>query len=71
MATSTGAGMIAFLAGLAAGWSVEDGLVGALQVPISTNLLGGADLSWLFGIDIKSDLCTTDRAAHPQAKHQA
>jgi NCS1 nucleoside transporter family len=43
-------GMIAFLAGLVAGWSVEDGLVGALQGPISTNLLGGADLSWLIGI---------------------
>jgi purine-cytosine permease-like protein len=43
-------GMIAFLAGLVAGWSVEDGLVGALQGPISTNLLGGADLSWLVGI---------------------
>jgi len=43
-------GIIAFLAGLVAGWSVEDGLVGALQGPISTGLLGGADLSWLFGI---------------------
>jgi NCS1 nucleoside transporter family len=43
-------GMIAFLAGLVAGWSVEDGLVGALQGPISINLLGGADLSWLVGI---------------------
>lgn len=43
-------GMIAFLAGLVAGWSVEDGLVGALQGPISLNLLGGADLSWLVGI---------------------
>jgi NCS1 nucleoside transporter family len=42
--------MIAFFAGLVAGWSVEDGLVGALQGPISINLLGGADLSWLFGI---------------------
>jgi nucleobase:cation symporter-1, NCS1 family len=37
--------MIAFLAGLVAGWSAEDGLVGALQGPISINLLGGADLS--------------------------
>jgi purine-cytosine permease-like protein len=45
-------GMIAFLAGLVAGWSVEDGLVGALQGPISINLLGGADLSWLVGIVI-------------------
>jgi NCS1 nucleoside transporter family len=42
--------MIAFFAGLVAGWFVEDGLVGALQGPISINLLGGADLSWLFGI---------------------
>jgi cytosine/uracil/thiamine/allantoin permease len=44
--------MIAFFAGLVAGWSVEDGLVGALQGPISTGLLGGADLSWLFGIGV-------------------
>jgi purine-cytosine permease-like protein len=43
-------GIIAFLAGLAAGWSVEDGLVRALQGPVSTRLLGGADLSWLVGI---------------------
>ena len=43
-------GMIAFLVGLVAGWSVEDGLVGALQGPISIGLLGGADLSWLVGI---------------------
>ena len=43
-------GMIAFLLGLVAGWSVEDGLVGALQGPISIGLLGGADLSWLVGI---------------------
>ncbi len=43
-------GIIAFLAGLVAGWSVEDGLVPALQGPISTRLLGGADLSWLVGI---------------------
>jgi len=42
-------GIIAFLAGLVAGWSVQDGLVPALQGPIS-GLLGGADLSWLFGI---------------------
>jgi len=42
-------GLIAFFAGLIAGWSVEDGLVPALQGPIS-GLLGGADLSWLFGI---------------------
>ena len=43
-------GIIAFVAGLIAGWSVEDGLVGALQGPVSTGLLAGADLSWLFGI---------------------
>jgi purine-cytosine permease-like protein len=43
-------GMTAFLVGLIAGWSVEDGLVPALQGPISTGLLGGADLSWLVGI---------------------
>jgi NCS1 nucleoside transporter family len=42
-------GIIAFLAGLAAGWSFQDGLVPALQGPLS-GLLGGADLSWLFGI---------------------
>jgi cytosine/uracil/thiamine/allantoin permease len=43
-------GMIAFLVGLVAGWSVEDGLVPAMQGPISTGLLGGADLSWFVGI---------------------
>jgi len=43
-------GLMAFFAGLIAGWSVQDGLVPALQGPISTGLLGGADLSWLFGI---------------------
>jgi NCS1 nucleoside transporter family len=42
-------GVIAFLAGLIAGWSFQDGLVPALQGPIS-GMLGGADLSWLFGI---------------------
>jgi NCS1 nucleoside transporter family len=42
--------IVAFVAGLIAGWSVEDGLVPALQGPISTKLLGGADLSWLAGI---------------------
>ena len=49
-------GIIAFLAGLIAGWSVEDGLVPALQGPISTGLLGGADLSWLFGIIVAGGL---------------
>jgi len=43
-------GMAAFLIGLVATWLVQDGLVPALQGPISTNLLGGADLSWLVGI---------------------
>ena len=50
------AGIVAFLAGLIAGWSVEDGLVGALQGPISTKLLGGADLSWLVGIVVAGGL---------------
>jgi purine-cytosine permease-like protein len=49
-------GIIAFVAGLAAGWSVEDGLVPALQGPISTALLGGADLSWLVGIVVSGGL---------------
>ena len=49
-------GIIAFFAGLVAGWSVEDGLVPALQGPISTGLLGGADLSWLFGIVVAGGL---------------
>src|SRR5713226_5393239 len=40
-------GIIAFLAGLAAGWSFQDGLVPALQGPLS-GLLGGGELSWLF-----------------------
>jgi NCS1 nucleoside transporter family len=50
------AGVIAFLAGLVAGWSVEDGLVPALQGPISTGLLGGADLSWLVGMVVSGAL---------------
>jgi NCS1 nucleoside transporter family len=44
------AGIIAFIVGLIAGWSVEDGLVPLLKGPISIGLLGGADLSWLVGI---------------------
>lgn len=44
------AGIIAFIAGLVAGWTVQNGLVPALQGPIATGLLGGADLSWLVGI---------------------
>jgi cytosine/uracil/thiamine/allantoin permease len=50
------AGIIAFAVGLIAGWSVEDGLVPALQGPISTGLLGGADLSWLVGILVSGGL---------------
>jgi cytosine/uracil/thiamine/allantoin permease len=42
--------IVAFVVGLVAGWSVEDGVVPALQGPISTKLLSGADLSWLVGI---------------------
>jgi purine-cytosine permease-like protein len=37
-------------------WSVEDGLVGALQGPISAKLLSGADLSWLVGIVVAGGL---------------
>ena len=48
--------IVAFGAGLVAGWSVEDGLVPALQGPISTRLLGGADLSWLVGIVVAGGL---------------
>jgi NCS1 nucleoside transporter family len=43
-------GIIAFFVGLVGGWSVQNGLVPALQGPIATGLLGGADLSWLVGI---------------------
>src|SRR5256885_1498209 len=43
-------GIVAFLVGLIAGWTVEDGLVPLLQGPISTRLLSGADLSWLVGL---------------------
>jgi NCS1 nucleoside transporter family len=50
------AGIAAFLAGLIAGWSLEDGLVPALQGLISINLLGGADLSWLAGILVAGGL---------------
>jgi purine-cytosine permease-like protein len=42
--------IVAFVVGLVAGWSVEDGLVPALKGPISIKLLNGADLSWLVGI---------------------
>jgi purine-cytosine permease-like protein len=62
-------GMIAFLVGLVAGWSVEDGLVGALQGPISLNLLGGADLSWLVGIVVSGAvyLALGKRVASPSS----
>jgi len=50
------AGVLSFLIGLVAGWSVEDGLVPALQGPIATRLLGGADLSWLVGIVVAGGL---------------
>jgi NCS1 nucleoside transporter family len=49
-------GMVAFVAGLIAGWSVQDGLVPAFQGPISTGLLGGADLSWLAGMVVSGGL---------------
>ena len=49
-------GIVAFLGGLIAGWSVENGLVPALQGPISTRVLGGADLSWLAGIVVAGAL---------------
>lgn len=48
-------GIIAFLVGLAAGWSLQDGLVPALQGPLS-GLLNGADLSWLAGIVVAGAL---------------
>jgi purine-cytosine permease-like protein len=48
--------IVAFVAGLVAGWSVEDGLVPALQGPISVKLLAGADLSWLVGIVVSGAL---------------
>src|SRR5499427_3236780 len=48
--------IVAFFAGLVAGWSVEDGLVPALQGPIATKLLAGADLSWLVGIVVSGAL---------------
>jgi NCS1 nucleoside transporter family len=43
-------GMVSFVAGLIAGWSVQGGLIPELQGPVSTGLLGGADLSWLIAI---------------------
>jgi purine-cytosine permease-like protein len=63
--------IVAFVAGLVAGWSVEDGLVPALQGPISTKLLSGADLSWLVGIVVAGGLYLVlgrraERVAVPQ-----
>ena len=49
-------GVSAFLIGLIGGWTVEDGLVPALQGPVSLNLLGGADLSWLVGIVVSGSV---------------
>jgi NCS1 nucleoside transporter family len=48
--------IVSFVVGLVAGWSVEDGLVPALQGPISTKVLSGADLSWLVGIVVAGGL---------------
>jgi NCS1 nucleoside transporter family len=48
-------GIISFLVGLVAGWSVQDGLVPALQGPIS-GIFYGADLSWLIGIVVAGGL---------------
>ena len=50
------AGIIAFIVGLIAGWSLEDGLVPPLKGPISIGFLGGADLSWLVGIVVAGGL---------------
>ena len=62
------AGIVAFLAGLVAGWSVQDGLVPALQGPISTGLLAGADLSWLVAIAVSGALyLALSRRAGPVA----
>ena len=55
-ASTTACTIIAFFAGLVAGWSLEDGLVAPLQGPISTGLLGGADLSWFAGIVVAGGL---------------
>ena len=62
------AGVVAFVVGLVAGWSVEDGLVPALQGPISTRLLGGADLSWLVGIAVAGGIYLA-MAGWPTAVH--
>lgn len=66
-------GIAAFLIGLVAGWSVEDGLVPALQGPISTGLLGGADLSWLVGTAVAGGiyLAAERRSMAPLAVQRA
>jgi cytosine/uracil/thiamine/allantoin permease len=58
--------IVAFVVGLVAGWSVEQGLVPALQGPISTKLLNGADLSWLVGIVVAGGvyLLLSQRVVH-------
>ena len=48
--------IVAFVAGVIAAWLCEDGLVPALQGPIATGLLGGADLSWLAGLVVAGGL---------------
>jgi purine-cytosine permease-like protein len=48
--------IIAFVAGVIAAWLFEDGLVSALQGPIATQWLGGADLSWLAGLVVSGGL---------------
>ena len=45
-------GIVAFLLGLVAGWLVQDELVPEFQGPISINMLGGADLSWLAALAV-------------------
>ena len=41
--------VVAFVAGVVAGWLFADGLVPALQGPVAMHLLKGADVSWLVG----------------------
>jgi hypothetical protein len=48
--------MAAFVLGVLAGWSVEDGLVPALRGPISSRFLHGADVSWLVGLVVAGAL---------------
>ena len=55
------------LAGLLAGWSFQDGLVSALQGPIS-GYFNGADFSWLFGILVAGGLYLLIGGRGPVAK---